>query len=114
MKCYSYDNADKRRRDRRKALREAYNREHDIPGVAEQSVRPVLTLNRNKPVDRVQKAVNPISFDYRAQITSKADELYAIAMKGRVVVEGPTCLPEVAKYAAGHRKVRKEATHIVK
>lgn len=104
MKCYSYDNADKRRRDRRKELREAYNREHGIPEVSEQPVRPTLTLQCNKPVDRVKKAVNPISFDYRSQIASKADELYAIAMKGRVVVEGPTCLPEVAVYAAGYRK----------
>lgn len=27
---------------------------------------------------------------------------------------GPCCLPDAAKFAAGHRKARKEAVHIVK
>ncbi|TXE58982.1 hypothetical protein [Serratia nematodiphila] len=30
------------------------------------------------------------------------------------VYSGSCCLPEVAMYAAGHRKVRKGATHIIK
>ncbi|CAI1767427.1 Uncharacterised protein [Serratia fonticola] len=57
MKCYAYDNADKRRRDRRQALTEAYNREHGIADVEHQPKRPVLSLKKHKPVDRVDKAL---------------------------------------------------------
>lgn len=104
MKCYAYDNADKRRRDRRQTLTEAYNREHGIADVEHQPKRPVLSLKKRKPVDRVQAAVNPINFAYRAQIEQKAEQLYAVAMKGKQPVEGATCLPQVALFAAGHRK----------
>lgn len=114
MKCYAYDNADKRRRDRRQALTEAYNRENGIAAVSEQPRRPVLSMKKRKPVDRVQAAVSPINFEYRAQIAKAADELYAIAMKGKQPVEGSYCLPEVAMFAAGFRKGRKDATHIIK
>jgi hypothetical protein len=82
MKNHSYDNTDSRRRDRRQALREAYNREHNAPGIAEQPPRPILSLRR-KPVDPVHKALNPISFDYRAQITKAADELYELMLHER-------------------------------
>lgn len=114
MKCYAYDNADKRRRDRRQALTEAYNRKNGIAAVSEQPSRPVLSMKKRKPVDRVQAAVSPISFEYRAQIAKAADELYAIAMKGKQPVEGSYCLPEVAMFAAGHRGKPKNPYHVQK
>jgi predicted nucleic acid-binding Zn-ribbon protein len=81
MKCYAYDNADKRRRDRRQALTEAYNREHGIADLADQPRRPVLSMKSRKPVDRVQAAVNPINFDYREQISKAAEHHSMLAQK---------------------------------
>jgi hypothetical protein len=81
MKCYAYDNADKRRRERRKALTEAYNREHGIADVEFQPQRPVLSRKKRKPIDRVQKAINPIDFAFRAQIEKAANDHLALAEK---------------------------------
>lgn len=81
MKCYAYDNADKRRRDRRQALTEAYSRKNGIADVSEQPRRPVLSMKKRKPVDRIQAAVNPINFEYRAQIAKAAEYHNALAQK---------------------------------
>ncbi|WP_337049853.1 hypothetical protein [Serratia fonticola] len=106
MKNHSYDNTDNRRRNRRQALRETYNREHNVPNIADRPPRPILSLRR-KPVEPVHKALNPINFDYRAQITKAANELYAEAVKEKD--HGSCCLPEVAKYCADHRQRKNPA-----
>ncbi|WP_387468389.1 hypothetical protein [Photorhabdus sp. RM323S] len=58
MKCYSYNNAVKRRRDSRQALTEAYNKANGInPDEEVKTVRPTLYLKR-QAMDRVEKAVS--------------------------------------------------------
>lgn len=37
-----------------------------------------------------------------------------LGMMGKEVSEGSACMPEISIFAAGHRKVRKDATHIIK
>lgn len=73
MKCYAYDNADRRRRDRRRALSEAWKREHGIPDIEHQLPPTVSSQRCRKPVSRVQVAVNPINFGYRVQIERAAE-----------------------------------------
>ncbi|MGP2470890.1 hypothetical protein V1956_20275 [Yersinia sp. 2540 StPb PI] len=49
---------------------------------------------------------------YKMQII-RASYLFEYEFKRKPVIEGGLCLPEVAKFAAGFRNNRKEATHIV-
>lgn len=69
--------------------------------------RVVLQCKR-KPVDTVSRAVIAET-EYHKQILAGA-----AAYVGREGIAGSICLPDVALYQAGHRKVRKEAVHITK
>lgn len=122
MKCYSYDCADKRRRDRRQELTEAYNREHGITGVTPKPCKPVLSLKR-KAVSRPHKATHPIDFtelvERRARVESIAQKLMKLKYpkRGKFVEfeEGSSCIPDVATYAAGHRSDKyKHPYHVIK
>ncbi len=85
MAHQGYDNARQRRDDKRKALTAAYNAAH---GIEEKDwcevTRPTLSLNR-KAVSRVDKAVSMQTTKYYPS----ADNI---------------CLPQIAIFAAGHRK----------
>lgn len=74
-----------RRRERRKAKQEEYKRSNPlVVGIcAKPSSRPILTLNRK--VNRVEKAL------------IARDEVIYDSADNR-------CLPQVAIFAAGHRK----------
>ncbi|WP_312358845.1 transcriptional antitermination N peptide [Mixta calida] len=63
---------------------------------AKPTCRPILTLNR-KPVDRVVKAVETET-EYHKQILAGAEKYIG----GQI--ENGMCLPQVAIFAAGHRK----------
>lgn len=68
--------------------------------------RVVLQCKR-PATDRVVKAVDTET-EYHKQILAGAAKYV-----GGEVQDG-MCLPQVALYQAGHRKVRKDATHIIK
>ncbi|WP_289365866.1 hypothetical protein [Pantoea stewartii] len=88
------ENAKSRRHARRRAVAIERERNESINDTAfgiEQE--PVVAAAR--PVTRVSRAINSPS------LRSKHES-------------GSACLPEVALYQAGHRTVRKDATHITK
>lgn len=68
--------------------------------------RVVLQCKR-KPVDVVSKAVDTET-EYHKQIRAGAAKYMGSE------IESGMCIPQVALYQAGHRKVRKDAVHIVK
>ncbi|MFZ4215739.1 antitermination protein N [Pantoea endophytica] len=68
--------------------------------------RVVLQCKR-KPADRVMKAVDTET-EYHKQILAGAAKYI-----GGEISNG-MCIPDVALYHAGHRKVRKEAVHTTK
>ncbi|MCK8571316.1 hypothetical protein [Yersinia ruckeri] len=81
MAHQGYDNARQRRNDKRKALTAAYNAQHGIvEPEAHEVKRPTLRLNR-KPNSRIESAIKPISFTYRAQIEKAAEFYGAMAEK---------------------------------
>ncbi|AVX37793.1 hypothetical protein [Yersinia massiliensis] len=81
MAHQGYDNARQRRNDKRKALTAAYNAQHGIVEPESREVkRPTLRLNR-KPNSRIESAITPISFEYRAQIEKAAEFYVALAEK---------------------------------
>ncbi|OWO86984.1 hypothetical protein B5C26_00775 [Photorhabdus luminescens] len=57
MKCYAYNNAAKRRLDRRQVLTDAYNQANGVNPEEVKSVRPVLTIKRTA-MNRVDKALS--------------------------------------------------------
>ncbi|HFD0468262.1 TPA: hypothetical protein ACF01X_001547 [Yersinia enterocolitica] len=81
MAHQGYDNARQRRNDKRLALTAAYNARHGIVEPESREVkRPTLRLNR-KPASRIESAINPISFEYKAQIEKAAEFYGALAEK---------------------------------
>lgn len=81
MAHQGYDNARQRRNDKRKALTTAYNAQHGIVEPESHEVkRPTLRLNR-KANSRIESAIKPISFEYRAQIEKAAEFHCAMAEK---------------------------------
>ncbi|WP_253643436.1 hypothetical protein [Yersinia pseudotuberculosis] len=95
MAHQGYDNARQRRNDKRLALTAAYNAQHGIVEPESREIkRPTLRLNR-KPVNRVDLAV-------MVHTTKVYDSI------------NNCCLPEVAKFAAGFRKVREDCYHVIK
>ena len=101
-------NAQEKRRAARAEKQSAWKQANPLlVGVkAKPDCRPILTLNR-KPVNRVVKAVDTET-EYHKQILAGAAKYI-----GGEVQDG-MCLTDVALYQAGHRKVRKDATHITK
>jgi len=87
-------NAQERRRERRAAKQADWKSANPLlVGISAKPER--ITLKLNRKVDRVAKAL------------IAQDTKYYDSADNR-------CLPEVAMYSAGFRKVRKDATHIVK
>lgn len=81
MAHQGYDNARQRRNDKRLTLTAAYNARHGIVEPESREVkRPTLRLNR-KPASRIESAINPISFEYKAQIEKAAEFYCAMAEK---------------------------------
>lgn len=81
MAHQGYDNARQRRNDKRLALTATYNARHGIVEPESREVkRPTLRLNR-KPNSRIESAINPINFEYKAQIEKAAEFYCAIAEK---------------------------------
>ena len=67
-----------------------------------------VVLQCKRPVtDRVVKAVDTET-EYHKQILAGAAKYIGND------VDSAMCLPQVALFQAGHRKVRKDATHIIK
>lgn len=101
-------NAQERRRAARAEKQSAWKDANPLlVGVtAKPACRPILTLNR-KPTDRVFKAVDTET-EYHKQILAGAAKYIGND------VDSAMCLPQVALFQAGHRKVRKDATHIIK
>jgi len=67
-----------------------------------------VVLQCKRPMtDRVVKAVDTET-DYHKQILAGAAKYIGYD------IDSAMCLPQVALFQAGHRKVRKDATHIIK
>ncbi|WP_312055820.1 antitermination protein N [Pantoea brenneri] len=92
-------NAQERRREQRAAKQKEWKAANPLlVGVkAKPDCRPVLTLNR-KAVDRVVKAVDTET-EYHKQILAGAAKYIGGDIQGSI------CLPDVAIYSAGYRKV---------
>jgi len=87
-------NAQERRRERRAAKQADWKSANPLlVGISAKPER--ITLKLNRKVDRVAKAL------------IAQDTKYYDSADNR-------CLPKVAMYSAGFRKVRKDATHIIK
>jgi len=63
---------------------------------------------------KIDRAFSRLSEGCSNRVINAITTATTLGMMGKEVSEGSACMPEIAIFAAGHRKVRKDATHIIK
>ncbi len=111
------DNARSRRAAKRQEKQQAWKCDNPMGRQHKVEAQRISMVKRAgySPAPLKFLARNAISAvrDYKMQIV-RASYLYQYEFKRKPMIEGAMCLPEVAMFAAGFRKGRKDATHTVK
>ncbi|WP_145525321.1 hypothetical protein [Yersinia rohdei] len=120
IKLHSIKENTRSRRDaQRKAKQQAYALSNPLSvGRKYQAKAQSVSMVRRAgyspaPLRSIARTAFGLVKAYKMQII-RASYLFEYEFKRKPVIEGGLCLPEVARFAAGHRTNRKEATHIVK